>query len=159
MSRKSRTSCSPKTTSAGASIFSRLLGDAGREQPLVDAVAGRELQLERAALHLGDERAHVGRRCAGRPLGAVDPEPHVHLDRRVDVAALERVLLGLPALEQLVRELVVVERRVEQRQRADALGVRERDVERDRAAHRGRDERGAVEAVAVHRVEHVAAVA
>ena len=42
-------------------------------KPLVDVLAGRQLKLEGASLHLRDQRAHVGGRGAGGTLRPVDP--------------------------------------------------------------------------------------
>ena len=56
-----------------------------------------QLELEGAPLHLADPRAHLRVDVLRRAPRAVDPHAQVHLDRRVEVAALERRLFLRPS--------------------------------------------------------------
>ena len=100
---------------------------------------GVELQLERALLHLADERAHARVDIVRLPLGPVDPRPQVELDRGVDVARVEQGVLLLAERLHLVREVPAADRGADQHERGDAIGMREREVERVLAAERGAD--------------------
>jgi hypothetical protein len=77
---------------------------------------GGELDLDPVPVRRGDPFARLRRRVRQRP--GVDHRPH----RRVDVAALQRLLLGLPDRGQALGLLDVFDRRGHERQRAHAAG-------------------------------------
>ena len=119
------------------------------EQPVLGGLGDRKLELERAALHLPHPLAHAGRQLR-RVAAGVDPGAQVGLDRGVQVAGLERRVLGLGERAQLGRGLAAGQRGPGDHQPGDEVGARERQVERDQAAERGADhgcraEREAVE--------------
>src|SRR5438093_8870643 len=105
------------------------LGEVGDEQLLLGAVAEGNLQLERAALHLADPRAYLRVdlvRAAPRP---VDPHAEVDLDRRVEVAGLQRGFLFSPAGDRLLRPVVTGEDRGDEDEGANEVRARGPDLE------------------------------
>ena len=104
-----------------------------RRIELVGLGALAQLQLERVALHVGDERLHL-RRAVARP------HAHVDLDGVLDLADRDRRLLGLGEGEQRRRRLDVGQGRGQQHERRHAGGVRGGELERDEPAERGADD-------------------
>ena len=99
------------------------------------------LELVGLQLHLGDARTHRGIDVLGLAPRPVDPRLQAHLDRRVEVACLERGLLLRPLRPQLLRPFVSGHARRDQDERGDELGPCERDLERDPASERHADQR------------------
>src|SRR6266540_2117633 len=108
------------------------------------------LQPERIALHLRDERSELRVDCVERAPRAGEPHPQVRVDRRVEIAAFERLVLGGAEGLHLLRPLVVVDPGADEYERGDALRRLGCDLERRPAAQGDADERGAVDAGRVH---------
>jgi hypothetical protein len=92
------------------------------------------------ALHLADAPANVGIHVLGAPTRTVDPRPQVDLDRRVEVARLERRLLLGPAGLHLVRPVVPREARSDEHERRDQVWPGQRNLQRDPPAEGNADE-------------------
>jgi hypothetical protein len=88
------------------------------------------------------------RRSASLP---VQPRPQVELDRLVDASGVEQRVLGLVEGVQRGRALEPGQRRRDEDEGADPLGVREREVDRHPAAERVPDHRRALDAELVEK--------
>jgi hypothetical protein len=130
----------------------------GDQQLLVGVVPHWHLQVEGAPLHRADAVAHGRidlRRVARRP---VDPEAHVQLGRRIEVAAPDRRVLGGAEVTHRLRPFVVGQARPDEDERRDPLRRRQRDLERDPAAERRADQRRRADPGGIHDGEQIAGV-
>ena len=103
----------------------------------------RRLQLERVPLHLADRRPHGRVDVGGRAARPVDPHPQVELGRRVEVSARDGLVLGRAVRAHRLRPLEARQPGPDEDERAHELGPHDRELERDAAAERAADERGA----------------
>ena len=144
-------SSSPTATRAAIAQIREIRGGV-RDRVERLALAGhlrRGLQLESAALHRRDALAQRFVRRGQRP--RVDDG----FDGALDVAALERVVLARPGVLQHRRRLGPGRGGRHERESGHAVGCDDRDAQCDRPAERVSDQRRAVDAQRVHRLEDV----
>jgi acetyl-CoA synthetase len=118
----------------------------------------RQLELERAPLHLRDELANSLIDLLWRTTRAVDPHPQVHLDGGVEVSALQSGLLLGPAGPRLLRPIAARPARIHEHELLDPIRLRDCDLESDPAAQRASDERCSLEPDLVEELDEIACV-
>ena len=138
-------SSSPTITSVGQRHVAEPLVDRRLEDGLLVRLVGA-LELVRAEHHLAHARPQLLVDLVRRAARPVDPLPQARLGRRLEVAPLERLLLGGPAGAGLVRPGPAGQPRRDQHEPLDEIGPEHRELERDATAERGADDgRRAVE--------------
>src|SRR5215208_5064103 len=141
ISTTSSTSSSPTSTSVGARASPSRSDEGGPRTGLLGAGVRAQEDLVRLALHGRDRRTQPRVDVLERAPRPRDPGLEHQLGRAVEVAGVEQIVLAAHDRRELLRPLEAAETTPGEDERADAVRMREREVERHASAEREARER------------------